>query len=134
MTLLLKYREVTGAGSLAALLVQFSKRLRALQEVLADPARTRVFAVTRPAAVPIDETLAFLDALDRLSLPIGGVIVNAAGRGTCRRCRAIARAQAAATRRLPAKHVIIEAPAEVPPPHGCDALRAWTTSWRRLVP
>ena len=37
MAILLKYREIVGAGTLAALLVQLSKRLRGLQD---DPAPT----------------------------------------------------------------------------------------------
>jgi arsenite-transporting ATPase len=133
MAILLKYREVVGAGSLAALLVQLSKRLRALQELLADPARTRMFVVTRPAALPVGESRDLIAALDRLGIAVGGIIVNAAGRGTCSRCRTMARAQEAEIRRLPAKHAIIEAPAEVPPPHGSAALRAWSTSWRQLT-
>ena len=39
MAILLKYREIVGAGTLAALLVQLSKRLRGLQDILADPAQ-----------------------------------------------------------------------------------------------
>ena len=39
MAILLKYREIVGAGTLASLLVQLSKRLRGLQEILADPAQ-----------------------------------------------------------------------------------------------
>ena len=47
MAILLKYREIVGAGALAALLVQLSKRLRALQDILRDPARARFVVVTR---------------------------------------------------------------------------------------
>jgi arsenite-transporting ATPase len=133
MTLLLKYREIVGAGSLAALLVQLSKRLRGLQDVLADPGRTRFVVVTRPAALPAEESRDLVAALERLGIAVGAVVVNAAGRGTCRACRAIARAQAAEIRRLPGKHAIIVAPAEVPPPHGVTALGAWLESWQRLT-
>lgn len=133
MAILLKYRAVVGAGTLAALLVQLSKRLRRLQEVLTDPARARLVVVTRPAIVPADESRQFIAALGGLGIAVEAIVVNAAGRGTCRRCRAIARAQAAAIRSLGAKHAIIEAPAEVPPPHGVAALRAWSRSWRPLA-
>jgi hypothetical protein len=65
-------------------------------------------------------------------MAVGGIIVNAVGRGTCRRCRAIARAQTAEIGRLARQpYAIIEAPAEVPPPHGAAALRAWGGSWRQ---
>ena len=51
MAILLKYREIVGAGTLAALLVQLSKRLRGLQDILRDPAQSRFVVVTRAAAV-----------------------------------------------------------------------------------
>ena len=129
MTLLLKYREVVAAGTLGTFLVQMSKRLRALQDALTDPARTQFVVVTRPGALPSAETALLLSALERLGIAVGAIVVNAAGRGTCRRCRAIARAQAAEMARLP--YGIIVAPAEIPPPHGAAALRAWIDSWRR---
>jgi arsenite/tail-anchored protein-transporting ATPase len=129
MAILVKYREIVGAGTLAALLVQLSKRLRGLQAALTDPARTAFVLVTRPAALPSTESHALLTALERLGIPVSVVIVNAAGRGTCRRCRVIARGQAVEIARLP--YAIIVAPAEVPPPHGGAALRAWTDGWRQ---
>ena len=129
MALLLKYREVVAAGTLGALLVRMSKRLRALQDALRDPARTQFVVVTRPGALPSAESALLLAALERLGIAVGAVIVNAAGRGTCRRCRAIARAQAAGIARMP--YAIIVAPAEIPPPHGAAALRAWIDGWRQ---
>jgi arsenite-transporting ATPase len=136
MAILLKYREVVGAGSLAALLVRLSKRLRLLQAVLADASRARFIVVTRPASLPSQESRELIQALDRLGIAVGAVIVNAVGRGTCARCRTIARAQAAEVKRLAAargSYAIIEAPAEVPPPHGSRALRAWSGSWRQVT-
>ena len=142
MTILLKYRELVGAGALAALLVQLSKRLRGLQEVLTDPARARFIVVTRAAALPSGESRQLIAALERMEIGVAGVVVNAVGRGTCAPCRTIARAQGAEIRRLAAAgglsratsggYAIIETPAEVPPPHGADALRAWSGSWRRI--
>src|SRR5262249_17850589 len=122
MTLLLKYREIVGGGTLAALLVRLSKRLRALQAALADPARTAVVLVTRPAALPSAESRMLAASLERLGIAVAATVVNAAGRGTCRRCRAIGREQAAELARLP--YAIIVAPAQIPPPHGAAALRA----------
>jgi hypothetical protein len=63
------------------------------------------------------------------------VIVNASGAGECRRCRAAIAAQAAAVaglRRALGKgpYAIIEAPAELPPPHGAARLAEWGRSWR----
>lgn len=135
MAILLKYREVVGTGALAALLVQLSKRLRAMQDLLRDGVRSRFIVVTRAAALPMDESRLLMAALGRLGIVVGGVIVNAAGRGTCTRCRVIARAQAAEIDQLTASaasYAIIEAPAEVPPPHGSGGLRAWGDSWRQV--
>ena len=138
MAILLKYRDVVPAGSLASLLVQLSKRLRALETRLHDPAQTRFVLVTRPAVLPREETLRLRSALVALGIAIGGVIVNAAGAGTCRACRRTARthaAEIAALRRAlgsRAQYAIIEAPAVMPPPHGARELSAWASTWQRL--
>jgi arsenite/tail-anchored protein-transporting ATPase len=137
MAILLKYREVVGAGALGALLFELSKRLRGLQAALADPAHTRFVVVTRPETLPSRESEDLIAALGRLRIAVGALVVNAAGRGTCRRCRSIARAQAAEVARM-GRHAardgyaIIVAPAEVPPPHGAAALRGWAGAWRQL--
>jgi arsenite/tail-anchored protein-transporting ATPase len=138
MAILLKYREIVGAGSLAALLVQLSKRLRGLNDVLRDPAQTRFNVVTRAAALPIAESEALIASLVSLQIHVGAVIVNAVGAGTCARCRSTAAAEAKALARLrrsvaAGAYAIIEAPAEVPPPHGAAALVDWGRTWRRLT-
>jgi arsenite-transporting ATPase len=134
MAILVKYREIVGAGTLAALLVQLSKRLRGLQDILADPAACGFIVVTRAAGVPIDESHALMDALARMSIAVTAVIVNAVGAGSCSRCRAVRRAQAAAMKRLRrGDYAIIVAPADVPPPHGPAGLREWVLSWQQLT-
>jgi arsenite-transporting ATPase len=136
MSLLVKYRELVGAGALAALLVQLSKRLRGLQDILADAARCRFVAVTRAAGVPVDETLDLVRELRRLGIAVDRVIVNAAGAGVCSRCHAQSRAQRAAISRLSRAlegYAIIGAPAEMPPPHGVARLLDWRTAWRQLT-
>ena len=136
MAILLKYREIVGAGTLASLLVQLSKRLRGLQDILADPTRSRFVVVTRPARGPIDETLSLIEALRPIGLAVDTVIVNAAGAGDCSRCLAIRRAQQRDAARLrkggaaSKRYAIIEAPAEIPPPHGAARLRSWRLAWR----
>jgi anion-transporting ArsA/GET3 family ATPase len=126
-----------GAGSLAALLVELSKRLRALQDVLADETQCRFVVVTRAAKVPVDESMALMSALRGMDIAVGAVIVNAVGGGACAACRTRARAEAAAIAALrrgaAGPYAIIEAPAELPPPHGAGALRDWGQSWRRLT-
>ena len=139
MMILRKYREIIGAGALAELLVQLSKRLRALQEILSDGARARFFVVARAGALPVQEAIDLMAALDALQIPMGGVIVNALGAPACSRTAARSRAehaqlvrltQAAGRRR---RCAIIGAPAEMPPPHGAAALSDWARAWRRLA-
>jgi arsenite/tail-anchored protein-transporting ATPase len=138
MTILLKYQEIAGGGTLAALLVQLSKRLRHLEAILRDPSQTRFVIVTRAAALPRAESIRLERGLTRLGISVGGAIVNAAGAGTCARCRRVERGQsreiAVLLKRLGGKRrcAIIEAPAEVPPPHGVGPLTRWASSWQRI--
>jgi arsenite/tail-anchored protein-transporting ATPase len=138
MAILLKYREIVGAGTLASLLVQLSKRLRGLQDILADPAQTRFVVVTRAAALPVRESEGLLASLKTLGIAVQAVVVNAVGAGSCARCRAASAAEAreiARLRRTAAvgAYAIIETPAEMPPPHGTRALSAWGADWRHIT-
>src|SRR6185503_4878580 len=94
MTVLLKYKDVVGLGELARDLLQFSKDLRHLRELLADRARTVFVAVTRAAELPRLETVRLAKALDALEIPRGATIVNALTEGDCARCRRIAKVEA----------------------------------------
>jgi arsenite/tail-anchored protein-transporting ATPase len=138
MAILLKYREIVGAGTLASLLVQLSKRLRGLQDILTDPAQTRFAVVTRAAALPAGESESLIESLRSLGIAVQAVVVNAVGAGTCPRCRAASQAESKEIARLRrtatgGRYAIIEAPAEVPPPHGAGALTAWGTAWREIT-
>ena len=139
MAILLKYHEIVGAGTLAALLVQLSKRLRGLQEILADPRKARFVIVTRAAALPAAESESLMASLRALGIGIGAVIVNAVGAGTCPRCGAARLAESTQIARLHRSvlaaggYDMIEAPAQVPPPHGAAALQDWRTSWRAVT-
>ena len=138
MAILLKYREIVGAGTLAALLVQLSKRLRGLQEILADPGQARFVVVTRAAALPVVESESLIESLRSLGIAVQAVVVNAVGAGSCARCRAVSQAEVKEIARLrravrAAGYAIIETPAEVPPPHGAGALAAWGTAWRQIT-
>jgi arsenite/tail-anchored protein-transporting ATPase len=139
MAILLKYREIVGAGPLASLLVQLSKRLRGLQAILSDAAQARFVVVTRAAALPAAESAGLIASLGALGIAVQAVIVNAVGAGSCGRCRASARAQAGEIARVrraaggAGGYAIIEAPAEMPPPHGAAALAAWGLGWRQIT-
>ena len=108
LRMLLKYRSLVRPGQLASELVDLSRSIRSLQELLRNPRDTRFIVVTRAAAVPRIETDRLLGRLRRLRLAAPAVIVNAmtlaAGplpqvpRGRSRRtarARAAARAPAA---------------------------------------
>ena len=139
MAILLKYREIVGASTLASLLVQLSKRLRGLQEILGDAAQARFVVVTRAAALPTAESASLIASLASLGIAVQAVIVNAVGGGSCARCHAMAAAQADEIARLRRTlgaadgYAIIETPAEVPPPHGVAALAEWARAWRHLT-
>src|SRR4029077_10847256 len=60
MAILLKYREIVGAGTLASLLVHLSKRLRGLQEILSNPAQARFVVVTHAAVLPAAESASLI--------------------------------------------------------------------------
>ena len=131
LALMLKYREVTGLGSLANDLVELSRGLRRLGQLLRDPAQTGFVVVTRAAELPRRETERLLADLDRLGLAVPAVIVDAVIRDGCPRCARAMEAQKREIGRL-ARGVhctIIEAPAVFPPPRGVEALTAWGRTW-----
>ena len=133
LSLMLKYREVAGLGPLASELVEMSRGLRRLGELLRDPARTGFVVVTRAAELPRRESLRLLAALGRLGIAVPAVIVDAVTPPGCPRCDRIARVQEREIRRLEdgvrKPCAIIVAPAMVPPPRGVRALKAWGRTW-----
>jgi arsenite-transporting ATPase len=138
MAILLKYREIVGAGTLASLLVQLSKRLRGLQAILADSEQTRFVVVTRAAALPAAESESLIVSLRSLGIAVQALVVNGVGAGSCARCLAASQAESKEIARLRRAaeargYAIIETPAEVPPPHGAAALAAWGTAWRQIT-
>jgi arsenite-transporting ATPase len=136
LSLLLKYREVAGLGSLAAELVELSRGLRHLGELLRDPVRSGFLVVTRAAELPRRETDRLLAALDRLGLAVPAMIVDAVLPSGCPGCAPEARAQEKEIRRLERdlgdrgrSCAIIGAPAVFPPPRGVQALADWGRTW-----
>jgi len=138
MAILLKYRKVIGLGGELGLdLVAISRGLKRLVALLADPASTRMVAVTRAAELPRLETRRLLRGARRLAIPVGAVVVNALTPPGCARCRRAAtterRALATLRRecRSPARRrcAIIVTPAVAPPPRGRDGLARWRACW-----
>lgn len=138
MSILLKYQGVARLGDLGALLLNMSKGLGRLRELLVDSQQTAFIAVTRPAALPRLESTRLLRRLKRLHIPVAAVVVNAVGRGGCKRCIAVATAQrrellatSLTAAALKVQTLIVTA-AEVPPPLNVSALREWArTGWHR---
>jgi arsenite-transporting ATPase len=138
LRVLLKYKDLMRPGQLASELVDLSKSVRRLQELLRDPARTRFIMVTRAAEVPRAETVRLMTRLKKLRLTTPAVVVNARrlAPGSCPWCRALAAQErremktiAAACRRAARDCAIIQAPLAAPPPRGVRALEAWARTW-----
>ncbi|HEX3529229.1 MAG TPA: ArsA family ATPase [Thermoanaerobaculia bacterium] len=138
LSLLLKYREVAGLGSFASALVELSRGLRHLGELLRDPARAGFLVVTRAAELPRRETVRLLTALERLGLALPAVVVDAVASPGCPRCDRLARAQdreiGRLRRSIGRSCAIIRAPAVFPPPRGAQALVAWGQRWETEAP
>jgi len=138
MSILLKYQPIAGIGAFGEVLLKLSQDLGRLRALLADPQRAAFIVVTRPAALPRAETTRLLGRLRSMHIHVPAVIVNATGRGTCRRCR---RAGAAERREIAAlkaglakgaaRPLLATAPAEIPPPGGASSLTRWARTWRR---
>jgi arsenite-transporting ATPase len=122
LSLLLKYREAVGLGDLAAELVQLSRSLKRLDALLRDPDRTRFVAVTRAAELPRRETVRLLESLEKLSIAVPAVIVNA-----------VAPDGEKPPRERFGRCDIIEAPAAFPPPRGVRRLAEWVRTWEKAT-
>jgi arsenite-transporting ATPase len=135
---LLKYRQVLALGALATDLVELSRGLRQLEQLLGDARRARAVVVTRAAALPRLETIRLLGRLDRLGLTVSAVVVNAltppddAPRVRRPEAAELSRLRAASRQRRDQPPVLL-APAVAPPPRGVDALRAWGRTWTRAA-
>jgi len=135
MRLLLKYRSVVRATRLAEELLELSRAIRDLQELLRNPLQARAVVVTRPAVVPQRETVRLIARLRKLHLAVPAVVINAMTLAPrCPRCRTIASAErplAAFWERRASRDrcAIIQTPLAAPPPRGAEAVEAWGGKW-----
>ena len=133
MSILLKYQPIAGIGEFGPALLKLSQGLGRLRGLLTNPIHTSFIVVTRGAALPREETLDLLRSLDRLGVHVPAVVVNAVGRGTCRRCRVEARIEqrhiSGLKRQIPRHAAMLIAAAALPPPHGPEKLRQWQQRW-----
>lgn len=74
--LLLKYRNVFSLARVGELLRDKSKQLRQVQQILADPERCQLLAVTIPEAMAVQETRRLLDNLARIPIRCSWVVAN----------------------------------------------------------
>jgi arsenite-transporting ATPase len=138
LRVLLKYRRLARPGRLAADVLELSKHVRALQDLLRSAPLTRFVVVARPAELPLLETERLFARLRRLRVAARMVVVNAATLEPrrCVRCRRTREAErrirrriAAACRRSARDCVIIHAPLAQPPPRGIRSLERWSQAW-----
>jgi arsenite/tail-anchored protein-transporting ATPase len=135
LQILLKYRRVTGLGTLARDLTETAGDLRELQALIEDGRRCRFVVVTRPAALPRLETARLLSSLRRLGVGPAAVLVNAMTPNGCSRCNRAAAAEGRevrALRRLRRAWAMLAAPRVAPPPRGADALERFSGTWTRI--
>jgi arsenite-transporting ATPase len=114
MRLILKYKEVAALGDAARDLLTFSRRTRALDELLHDPSRAGVVLVSLDEPVVTAETKRLADLLRSTGISVLGEIRN--------RVTKAAHDAGARTR---------VAPESDRPLIGVDAIRDWSRSWRR---
>lgn len=134
LSILLKYKDVTGLGSLATDLLDTAKQMRGLLELLRDRSRTAMIVVTRPAELPRLETERLLRHVMRLKIAVAAILVNAVTpESACPRCKKTAQREqpeiAAITAKSPGKLRKLLAPMFAPPPVGAPALLRWGRSW-----
>jgi len=133
MSILLKYQPAASLGEFGPALLRLSQGLGRLRTLLTDANRTSFVAVTRAAALPRLETIDLMQRLGQIGIHVPAVIVNAAGRGRCRRCRSEEAAERRQIVRLKQEIArtaeIVIAPAEMPPPCAPAALRQWQRRW-----
>ncbi len=130
LAILLKYRKVTGLGSLASDLLELARQMRQFLDLLHDPKQTRLVAVTRAAQLPRLETVRLLGAVAKMKIAVSAVLVNAVTMGVCARCRRAAAVEQCEIQALPSARPKLLAEAVAPPPRGIGELRRWGRTWQ----
>jgi arsenite-transporting ATPase len=120
MRLMLEYRNVIALGDTARELLEFSKRTRAIDQLLRDPARCGLVIVALDEPVVRSETERLAGAARARGVGVIGVIWNRVG----------ASAPAPLPTTVARRQVCARATS--PPPVGGTALREWSHSWREL--
>ncbi|MBU4312825.1 MAG: ArsA family ATPase [Candidatus Omnitrophica bacterium] len=74
--LLIKYKGVVRLAKQAEEMIEFSKKVRKIQEILTDPARCQFVVITIPEAMGKSEMDDLLDSLKRLKIPCQHILIN----------------------------------------------------------
>jgi arsenite-transporting ATPase len=119
MRLMLKYKEVAGLGETAREILDFSRSLRAVDELLRDAKKTGVVLVALDEPVVRTETERLAAEVGRRGVGVTGVVVN--------------RVRDVVTLPVTGAPLHFEAPLTTPPPIGVQSLRDWGQSWRARV-
>jgi arsenite-transporting ATPase len=129
LRMLLKYREVMGLGTVAERLLELSRDLRALRELLRDPGSTWFLGVALPEALGVPETARLLGRLRALGIAPGALLVNRAFAGDDALTHG---GEIAALLALDDALTFAAAPDELEGPVGPDALAEFAGRWRML--
>jgi len=92
--ILLKYRRVFHLPAITEFLVSLSKGVKALRELMSDPRRGQLLAVSIPTELSLAKTVELLDACRRASIRVPALFLNlATGDRDCPTCRELADAE-----------------------------------------
>ncbi|MBW3627754.1 MAG: ArsA family ATPase [Gemmatimonadetes bacterium] len=131
LRMLLKYREVAGLGALAGRVLALTRDLRAVRELLQDPAATWLVAVALPESLSVAETRRLLSRLRGLGIAPGALLVN---RALTQDGAVRGSAEILALRSLAEAVPFAGTTDESTGPVGPDALAAFASRWREIVP
>jgi len=88
--LFLKYQQIFRLTRFSQELVTMSKHLKRLRELLSNPARTALYAVSIPTDMAFEETRDLVAACERLGIPVHGLLLNlVTPRSDCDLCSAL---------------------------------------------
>ena len=92
--LFLKYQQIFRLTKFSQELVTMSKNLKRLRELLSNPARTALYAVSIPTDMALEETRDLVAACERLGISVPGLFLNlVTPPSDCDLCSALYRAE-----------------------------------------
>ncbi|MDP8215011.1 MAG: ArsA family ATPase [Candidatus Euphemobacter frigidus] len=99
--LLIKYKEVVRLSRVAEEMIELSRKVRKLQEILMDPARCRFVVISIPEVMGKDEMDDLLESFNRLEIPCRRIIINMVLPATgCNFCESRRKEQTAVIREI----------------------------------